>query len=84
MRKSEKDGRNKAGSGWRAAASFTVEAAFLMPVVILLLVWTMHLAVGLYTRVDAEASDLRQIEQIDAVRQFINLESAKDLLEAIR
>ena len=74
----------KKNQRYQVMASFTVEAAFIMPVVILLLAWTMQLAVGLYGKVEAESADLTQIEKIDSVSQFKRLEAGKALLETVR
>lgn len=62
-------------------ASFTVEAAFLMPVVIILLAWMIHLTIGLYETTSEAADNIRQVEELDTVSLFRNLSGASDMLE---
>jgi hypothetical protein len=65
-------------------ASFTVEAAFLMPVTILLLIWVISLSIDLYTRVDERAENLERIEKQNSVKEFRRLEAARTLAETLK
>lgn len=62
-------------------ASFTIEAAFLMPIIIILLAWTIQLTIGLYEKTSETAENIRQVEELDTVSQFRNFSAASDLLE---
>lgn len=51
-------------------ASFTIEAALLMPIIILLFAWMLHLTIGLYERTTEAADAWEQVEEIDSAGLF--------------
>ena len=57
----------------RLRGSYTVEAAFLMPMIILILAWTLSLTIALYERVDEYASEYDTVEDFDSAKRFRNL-----------
>lgn len=68
--------KNKSRRCGKAKASFTVEAAFLMPVVILLLAGICHLTIGLYQTTAESAQDIHIVQEIHAVPMFRRLSMA--------
>ncbi len=64
-------------------ASFTVEAALIMPVVIVLLVFLLHLTIGLYENVSKTADNITRIEELDSVKLFRGLSGGKELMEGL-
>lgn len=64
-------------------ASFTVEAALIMPVVIVLLVFILHLTIGLYENVSEAAENIIKIEELDSVKLFRGLSGGKELMEGL-
>lgn len=67
--------------GPRVRGSYTVEAAFLLPVIILLLAWTLHLSINLYAQVESAAASYEKAEDFDAAKRFRNLTAAAVLLD---
>ena len=65
-------------------AVFTVEAALLMPSVILLLVWILHLSIGLYEAVDAAAGSFEPVQEIDSLKNFYRVTFLKDTVQHLR
>lgn len=64
-------------------ASFTVEAAMIMPVVIVLLVLMLHLTIGLYENVTQAAENITKIEELDTVKTFRGLSNGKEIMEGL-
>lgn len=50
--------------------SFTVEAVFLVPIIIFLTAFIFQTAIALYREVDAASADLKVLEQLDTVEKF--------------
>lgn len=57
----------------RLRGSYTVEAAFLMPMIIVILAWTLSLTIALYAQVDRYASEYDTVEDFDSAKRFRNL-----------
>lgn len=64
-------------------ASFTVEAAMIMPVVIVLLVFMLHLTIGLYENVSEAAENITKVEKLDSVKTFRGLSAGQELMEGL-
>ncbi|MBQ9022922.1 MAG: hypothetical protein IJ108_03275 [Eubacterium sp.] len=64
-------------------ASFTVEAAMIMPVVIILLIFMLHLTIGLYENVSEAAENITSVEKLDSVKTFRGLSTGKELMEGL-
>lgn len=75
--------KNDVCGGKRLKASFTVEAALIMPVVIVLLVFLLHLTIGLYENVSEVAENITRIEELDSVKLFRGLSTGKELMEGL-
>ena len=71
------------GSGKTAGGYFTVEAAFIMPVIVLLLVWLVSLAIGLYENVAVTAEAIDAVTEIDAPGMFRTITGVSDVLGII-
>ena len=67
----------------KVRASFTVEAAMIMPVVIVLLVFMLHLTIGLYENVSEAAENITKVEKLDSVKTFRGLSAGKELMEGL-
>jgi Flp pilus assembly protein TadG len=63
------------------SGSLTVEAAILMPVLILLMCWVLHLSIGMYGQVEEASADIRQAQKIDSVKLFRSSQTRKDLVK---
>ena len=63
------------------SGSLTVEAAILMPVLILLMCWVLHLSIGMYGQVEETSADIRQAQKIDSVKLFRSSQARKDLVK---
>lgn len=61
-------------------ASFTVEAAFLLPLIIVLTAWMIQLTIGLYESVSETAENITLVTELDAVSMFRERMLASDLL----
>lgn len=56
----------------RLRGSFTVEAAFLIPVIILLTAFFLNTAIALYGTVDRAAGDGEEVKKLDSVELFLD------------
>lgn len=63
--------------------NYTVEAAFIFPIIILLMAGMLQISIRLYQKVDTVASDLTKLEQIDSVRDFRVAEFAEKLINEL-
>ncbi len=59
--------------------SFTVEAAFLYPIIVLLIAFMLYLSMGWYQNVRQAAEDTEQLRELDTRSSF--LESIGHILE---
>lgn len=67
----------------RLCGSYTVEAAFLMPVIVFLLAFLLQLSIGWYESVQKASEDTETICEMETRNYFLNigeLESVKDML----
>lgn len=63
--------------------SFTVEAAFLFPILILLIAFFLQTAIGLYCEVERASQDVTVLRQMDSVENFLRgarIESLKGII----
>lgn len=60
--------------------SFTIEASFLMPILILLFVFLLHLTIRLYVKVDQTASEYHQVQEIKSTEIFRKTEWIRDIV----
>lgn len=67
----------------RVNANFTVEAAYIMPIVILLSAWLIHLAIGLYEKVEQSASDIHLVEDQDSLKDFREKKNLEKILDKL-
>ena len=67
----------------KVSASFTVEAAFIMPIVILLTAWILHMAIALYIKVDDAASDITEVRAVDSLKLFRDKSKLEEVVENI-
>lgn len=65
-------------------ASFTVEAAFIMPIVVLLLVWCVSLALDLHTQVKKSAGEFSKVEKIYSVEEFRTLSKGTGIMKSLK
>ncbi len=63
--------------------SFTVEAAMLMPVIILLLAWLIRLSIGLYEATDAAAAAIGPLRDLDSLQSFRRVMLAKETIQQL-
>ena len=61
-------------------ASFTVEAAWLMPLIIACLMLVLSLSIGLYRSVDSSVNAYETIKQLDMVSVFRDIAGGSRLL----
>ncbi len=61
--------------------SFTIEASFLMPILILLFVFLLHLTIRLYVKVDQTASEYHQVQEIKSTEIFRKTEWIRDIVQ---
>lgn len=63
--------------------SYTVEAAFLFPVVVLLCAFLLNTAISLYQCVDREAGDTKQLQEMDSVELFYKSAQAEEIRDIL-
>ncbi len=63
--------------------SFTVEASFLFPMLVLLIAFFLQTAISLYSEVEQASQDVKALQQMDSVQNFLRgarIESLKEII----
>ena len=60
--------------------SFTMEAVFLFPILVFLILFLLLNAISLYEEADQAASDIKEVRQMDSLEIFLN-ESKLDIVK---
>lgn len=63
--------------------SFTVEASFLFPLLVLLIAFFLQTAISLYCEVEQASQDVTALQQMDSVKNFLRgarIESLKEII----
>lgn len=67
--------------GRKLAGSYTVEAAFLFPIIILVLAFVLRLTIGLYVTVREAAEDTESVTELDTREMFLDSAQIQNFLE---
>ena len=67
--------------GRKVAGSYTVEAAFLFPIIILVLAFVLRLSIGLYVTVREAAEDTESVTELDTREMFLDSAQIQNFLE---
>lgn len=65
----------------KLAGSYTVEAAFLFPIIILVLAFVLRLSIGLYVTVREAAEDTESVTELDTRGMFLDSNQIQNFLE---
>ena len=73
--------QKKTVRGIKLAGSYTVEAAFLFPIIILVLAFVLRLSIGLYVTVREAAEDTESVTELDTRGMFLDSNQIQNFLE---